>query len=204
MKAYNFEQYSPEWWQARIGLPTASSASKIITPTGKYSASAKGLINELIAETIIGGPEEEPYENFWMRRGKEMESEARAKFEFDHDAEITPVGFITDDDDTMGCSPDGLIGEDCGWEVKCPKGSTHVAYVLDGGLPNEYKQQVHMSMAISGLRKWWFMSYHPNMEPLYVLVEWDEYTDKVAAALEKFMGEYNEAFEKFNDIQEAK
>jgi hypothetical protein len=54
--------------------------------------------------------------------------------------------------------------------------------VISGVIPAKYKPQVHFSMAITGIRKWYFMSYYPGLNPLIVLVEWDDYTDKMRAA----------------------
>ena len=68
MKINHCEQYSDEWWDARKGLPTASVANKIVTPTGKMSSSSRALINELIADSMgLGEPPMEATE--WMQRG---------------------------------------------------------------------------------------------------------------------------------------
>lgn len=198
MKVFHFEQYSPDWWKAREGLPTSSCADKILTPTGKLSAQSKGYINTLIAERLGFGDEPiEPTE--WMQRGTLLEEDARAFYEFDTGLTITQVGFITNDDGTFGCSPDGLIEKDdeqIGWETKCPKASTHIGYLLANELPAYYKPQVHSSMAVSGLKKWVFMSYFPGLDPLIVHVDWDEYTDKVSAAIDDFVAQLNAANER--------
>jgi hypothetical protein len=54
MRINNHVQGSDEWLQSRLGKPTASNFGKLITPTGKPSASADGYINELIAQRITG------------------------------------------------------------------------------------------------------------------------------------------------------
>ena len=195
------EQYTAEWWDGRRGLPTASCADKIVTPTGKLSAQSRGYINELIAAKLGFADEAiEPTE--WMARGIELEPEARAFYEFTTDETVEQVGFITDDDITAGCSPDGLIyggpGQRVmdiskGWEVKCPKASTHVGYLLGGTLPDYYKPQVHFSMAVTGLSEWVFMSYFPGMDPLIITVKSDAYTDNVAAAIQGFVAQLREA-----------
>jgi hypothetical protein len=48
------EQGSPEWLAARLGKPSASCFSRLITNSGKPSSSADGYINELIAERLTG------------------------------------------------------------------------------------------------------------------------------------------------------
>jgi hypothetical protein len=192
MIVHEMEQYSDEWWEVRRGLPTASNAGKIFTPTGKLSAQSEGYINELIADSMGFQTVIEPTE--WMTRGLELEPEAREAYQFVTDNNVHPVGFVTDDDGRFGCSPDGLIfvrwlapdATKQGWEVKCPKPGTHVGYLRAGTLPDYYRPQVHMSMAVTGLRKWVFCSYHPGMDLLTVTVEWDEYTDKILEALVEF------------------
>jgi len=187
------DQYCTEWWDARRGLPTASCADKILTPTGKLSAQSRQYMNELLADRLGFGDEPmEPTE--WMLRGIELEPEARGFYELLTGHAVTQVGFITNDDATAGCSPDGIIElPGCGphgmkgWEVKAPKASTHIGYLLGGGLPDYYKPQVHFSMAVTGLKEWVFMSYYPGMDPLIVPVQWDEYTETITRAIDDFV-----------------
>lgn len=183
------DQYTTEWWDGRRGIPTASCADKILTPTGKLSAQSRQYMNELIADSLgYGDAPTEPTE--WMLRGIELESEARAYYELTTDLDIIQTGFITNDAITAGCSPDGLIknGDEwgAGFETKCPKASTHVGYLLGGKLPDYYKPQVHFSMAVTGIRRWVFMSYFPGLDPLIVSVNWDDYTDTIAKAIDDF------------------
>jgi hypothetical protein len=199
VKIHNCEQYDDTWWALRKGLPTASRANEIVTPKkGDISTQHRALINSLIAESL--GVQSDPMEaTEWMLRGTELEPEARAMFELENEVDVVQVGFITNEVGVgvAGCSPDGLItevnGRRVGFEVKCPKAETHIGYLLGGALPDYYKPQVHMSMAITGIRRWWFMSYHPELQPLYALVKWDEYTDRVLAALNTFLVNYKAA-----------
>ena len=187
MRTYGFPQYSDDWWSIRCGIPTASSADKILTPTGKLSAQSEKYLNQLLADRAgFGDPPTEPTE--WMQRGTDLEPEARRFFEFDTGFEVEQVGFITNDDGTAGCSPDGLVYNDVdsGFEVKCPKASTHIGYLRGGELPPYYKPQVHFSMAVTGLDRWWFMSYYPGIDPLIVLVDRDDYTDLVGYSIAEF------------------
>ena len=52
-----YEQGTEEWLAARLGKPSASMFSKLITMTGKPSASADGYINQLLAERLTGKSE---------------------------------------------------------------------------------------------------------------------------------------------------
>ena len=181
-------QMSPEWFALKSGVPSASKADKILTPTGKLSSQSVMYMNELLAE--MAGYGDEPFEpNEWMLRGIEMEPEARAFFEFETGRTVAQVAWITNDEGTAGCSPDGITGvrtAQAGFEVKCPKASTHIGYLRNGELPPKYAPQIHWSMAITGLQDWYFMSYFPGLDPLIVLVSADDYTTKVKVAIDEF------------------
>jgi hypothetical protein len=43
---------------------------------------------------------------------------------------------------------------------------------------------------VTGLREWWFVSFNEGTEPFTHLQTWDEYTDKVADALDEFVTKY--------------
>lgn len=175
------EQGSPEWLAARLGIPSASMFAKLVTTKGIWSASADAYINQLVAERLTG-EREEVFQSHHMLRGTELEKDARDLYSLISDAEVTEVGFCLHDTLSAGCSPDGLIGEDGGLEIKCAAPSTHVEYLRGGVLPSKYKQQVMGCLWITG-REWWdFVSYHPTMKPLIVRVERDE---EYIAALEK-------------------
>jgi hypothetical protein len=175
------EQGSPEWLAARLGIPSASMFAKIVTTKGIWSASADAYINQLVAERLTG-EREEVFQSHHMLRGTELEPDARDLYSLISDAEVTEVGFCLHDTLSAGCSPDGLIGEEGGLEIKAPAPATHVEYLRGGVLPSKYKQQVMGCLWITG-REWWdFVSYHPTMKPLIVRVERDE---EYIAALEK-------------------
>ena len=172
MKILEMEQGTQEWLEARLGCPSGSGFSKLITASGTPSSSAESYINDLIAELITG--ESTPFHvTEWMQRGTELEPFARMNYELETDREVTEVGFCMHDILRCGVSPDGLVG-DGGIEIKCPKPSTHVKYLRNGKLPSEYKAQVMGCLWITG-REWWdFMSYHPQMPNLLIRVHRDE------------------------------
>lgn len=192
-------QGSPEWHELRQGIPTATDFKEIITAArGDLSASATKLIDRLIDQRVRPGAQEAFGGNRHTERGLELEPKARAWYEFVTGAKVEQVGFVTRNDGRAGCSPDGLVytpekGYELGLEIKCPDGPTHVSYLRAKELPLEYKQQVHGSMAITGLRAWDFVSYCPGYEPLMLRVLWDEYTEKTAAALELFLADLDAA-----------
>ena len=117
MKIHDCKQNTTEWLDLRAGIPTASQFDRIITPTGKPSASAIPYMHQLLAERLMGRPIT-GYVSFDMDRGKDLEPEAVSFYEFTQDVETMPVGFITNDEETIGASPDRLIGSDGLLEIK--------------------------------------------------------------------------------------
>lgn len=156
--------------------------NKLITQTGKPSSSADGYINELIAERLTG--KSEPFHvTEWMERGTALEPEAREAYEFITGNEVMETGFILDNSWQFGCSPDGLILDKGGLEIKAPAPRTMVSYLRDPQVGvKKYWQQIQGCMWITQ-RGWWdFFAYHPEMPHVLVRVERDdEYIDKLAA-----------------------
>tara|TARA_R110000751_G_scaffold288487_1_gene394552 strand:- start:2772 stop:3368 length:597 start_codon:yes stop_codon:yes gene_type:complete len=189
----NDEQGSPEWLASRLGRPSASNFGRLITGSGWPSSSAEKYINEMIAERLTG--RSKPfYTNEHMERGNALEPEAREAYEFITDFEVVETGFILHDSEEFGCSPDGLVANDGGLEIKCPSDSVHVSYLRAGKVPAKYYQQVQGCLWITG-RDWWdFMSYHPEMPHLLVRVRRNEkfieaMTEQVEAAVETIVTE---------------
>lgn len=188
MIVHNCKQYSEEWWAVRRGVPTASSAKKIITPAkGDLSKSAETYACELIAELYDHdyGPRDE-FATSAMRNGTIMEPEARRYFEFETGTTVKQVGFCMTDDKRFGASPDGLCDDEAVLELKSPQCATQIRYLLDGGLPDEYRPQCHWHLMVTGRPVCWFLSYYPGLPHLLVKVEPDAYTEKVAKAADEF------------------
>ena len=189
MKLYKCEQGTQEWMDARCGVATASRFGEICTPAkGEFAAGARTYAAELIAERLMGGPDpwKTDYQSRDMQRGSFSEDEARRYYELERNCDVQRVGFCLHDGGQWGCSPDGLIGDDGGLELKCPAPKTHITWLVDGAVPREHLPQVHGGLIVTG-REWWdFMSYCPGLPPLLLRVQRDEYTAKVEAALAKF------------------
>lgn len=184
MKIHDVKQGSDEWRELRAGIPTASNASKIVTPGLKVSAASRKLLCWLIAESIIGPCDE--CDTKFMQRGTAMEAEAVRYYEWDQEVTVERVGFITTDDGTFGCSPDGLVGDDGGLEIKCPGAGGHVENIL--GMSTQYMPQVQACMMVTE-RKWWdLLSFNPRMPRVIVRVKRDEeYISLLRAALDIFI-----------------
>lgn len=174
MTVLEVQQGTQEWMDARAGIPTASNFDKIITSKGEPSKQREKYLYTLAAERVVG-KSMESYQNDAMTRGVEMEAEARALYEILNDCTVQEVGLCFQNEQKLvGASPDGLVGEDGGVEIKCPLSHTHVGYLLDGKLPSEYFQQVQGQLYVTG-RKWVdFISYYPGLKTLIVRVQRDE------------------------------
>ncbi len=152
-------QRSDEWYEIRKGKITASNASAIAT-------NGKGLETyayEILAEKYSNNSEES-FTSFDMKRGIELEEQARMTYELEHE-EVQQIGFVELDEFT-GCSPDGLVGEDGGIEIKCPNDVNFFRLMVNGEseIDKKYLWQVQMSLLITG-RKWWdLVFYNINFE----------------------------------------
>lgn len=193
MIVINCEQGTPEWFALKVGVPGASSFAKIVTSKGEASKQRLKYLYQLAGERLIGA-KEEGFSNGSMQRGVELEPEARELYELITGNTVDQVGFcFMDEAKRFGCSPDGLIGEEGGLEIKCPSLPVHVEYLLNGKIPTDYIQQVQGSLYITG-REWWdFMSYYPGCKPLIVRVTPDaRFHVRLADELELFCDELEE------------
>jgi hypothetical protein len=194
MRTYDVEQGSAQWLKLRLGIPTASSFHRIIPPkTLKLSGQSKAYMYELVSERLSGKPARD-YQSEFMERGSLLEPVAIETYEEARGVKVNRVGFCTDIDAQFGCSPDGLVGDDGGLEIKCPSPAVHAEYLC--GKHDAYKCQIQGGLLVTD-RQWWdFMSYHPDMPPLIVRFERDEkFISALYTALVAFCGQLDEMME---------
>lgn len=178
--------------------------------TKKAADARAGLIRRKLAlGTIEGQMREENTQqklerNYDIQRGNELEPMARAAYSKLMGFEAVEVGLcvhesslFADDGSPLtgfGCSPDGLIPDDFdewshGLEAKAPTPEKLMEWIEGGILPDEHAAQVHHSMAVTGLRRWDFIGYCPELPPFIVVTEWNEITDRFLAELQKLHAE---------------
>lgn len=114
------EQGTPEWHKAKSGKFSASCAQ--IAMMGDGTKGRRNYIEKL-ADDLEGIPnfddEDDPP---WFRDGRYYESWARGWYAWEHNVEVGQTGFVVHDDyDFVGCSPDGLVGDDGLIEIKYRK-----------------------------------------------------------------------------------
>jgi hypothetical protein len=158
------EQGSKEWFAARCGKVTASRIADVMARTKKGWGAARGhYMDKLVAERITGQPMAQK-QVMSLDRRLEMEPEARVAYEFYSDNEVTEVGVIDHPViPNAAASPDGLIGDDGGLEIKCCDTAQHIQMITTGVIDPDYLLQCHFGMACTD-RQWWdFVSYDPLM-----------------------------------------
>lgn len=188
MIVHEVEQGGAEWKAARAGVVTGSAIDGVLTPATLKPSKSAGYFLQIVAERLIGEPCDDFEGSAWTERGTEMEDEARRWYAFERGVEVARVGFITTDDGRVGCSPDGLVGDDGGLELKCPAAKTHVGYALDPStLVAAYRGQTQVFLYVTG-RAWIdLVSFNPAIAPVIVRVTPDAvYQTALAEALSKF------------------
>ena len=199
----DIEQGTDEWLKARSAIPTASMFSSIITSTGKASTSSKTYMNQLLAEHIAGGPVDAWEGNKFTSIGTEREPESRALYSLITDNDVNEVGFVFKDDKKLvGCSPDGLVGDNGLVEFKNPKASTLIGYKLANKIPAGYIPQIQGQLWVTG-RDWCeFMAYHPDIGHFFIRADRDEkYITTMSGMINKFIDEMLEKREKLTKLQ---
>ncbi|HEY4087160.1 MAG TPA: YqaJ viral recombinase family protein [Bryobacteraceae bacterium] len=186
MIIHQVAQGTQAWLKLRSGIPTASAFSRIITPGGKASSQAEAYMNTLLYERVTGRPLE-GFQSQWMSRGSEVESDAIAKYEFDQDVTTEQIGFVTDDANRYGCSPDRFIIErpDGMVEAKAPSPDVHISYLLAGegkSVDKDYRCQLQGELWVC--EKAWvdIIAFHPDLPQVLFRVQRDEEFIKTMAA----------------------
>lgn len=150
-------QGTQEWLDARLGKVTGSNLVNVMMTPDK--AGYRNYMAALICERLTGASEEF-VKTKAMERGTELEPEARARYMIETGEIVQEVGLIDHPTISMfGISPDGLVSQDGGLEIKCPNTATHLDTIESGKPKREYILQMQAAMACTG-RKWWdFVSY---------------------------------------------
>src|SRR6516164_2624039 len=166
-------QYSEAYDRFKLGIPTSSNFHKIITPQGKPSKQWREYACVLIAERLLQ-QRIEYYNSPALERGLIVEAEAVDWYEFDQDVTVQRVGFITDDNRTVGCSPDRLVGDEGLLEVKAPLPQTQVEYWLSGEVNERFRPQLQGQLYDSQRSRVDLLCWHDVLPKIVIRVEPDE------------------------------
>lgn len=160
------EQGSDEWRVAKLGHVSGSNIATVMQK-GRGDAPSKSrqsFVEKIVAERYAQKIEEGGYTNEYMEWGTQTEPQARQAYEVAYNIFVDKTGFWRHPTiKWLGCSPDGLVGNDGLIEIKCPKTSTHLNYVLNDEIPSAYYLQMQCQMWVTN-REWCdFVSFDPRI-----------------------------------------
>jgi putative phage-type endonuclease len=167
MIIHNCDQGSHEWHQIRIGKITGTRLKKMLAKDNL------SLLDELIAEEETGLTDDDDFVSEEMQRGIDLEPLAIQEYsnitghEVDH-----PCLIQSSEWPILMMSPDGYIGTTGAVEIKCPKTKTHIKYIRQGKIPNDYKEQIWCYFMVNPDLQWLdFVSYDPRLtkKPIWIL-----------------------------------
>lgn len=162
-------QGSSDWFMMKLGVISASNAYKVVAK--KTTETRNTYLMELVAQVCTGDMDE--IGSKYLEWGQVHEGPARSSYEFLTNNKISTIPFVYKDSEYReGCSPDGLIGNSKGLEIKCPYNAVHyVKFLVEDKIKPEYMWQAQYSMRVLGADEWDFVQYHPMMQasPIKIL-----------------------------------
>lgn len=167
---HDVPQGEDEWFRVRAGVITASmfgvarSTLSRGKGAGQPTAAARKYAFQLALERLAGGPVNgSQFETWQMRRGRELEPQARALHAFQYDLAVEPAGFVTTPCGRFGCSADGFFEPDGGAEYKCFTDADKVREIVLDGDPSVAMDQMQGGLAITGRSVWHLGLYCPDL-----------------------------------------
>lgn len=173
------DQRSEAWFAERAGCITASQMHTVALPrekgvfktgprAGLQKPQSKALTDyahQLAAERLTGKPRKQ-VKAAALAWGQDVEPAAVAAYQAETGEIVALCGFVKHPVyDFIGASPDFLVGDDGGGEVKSPESSEVHLETLLHGIPMEHNEQIQGGLWVTR-RKWWdFVSFHPDFPP---------------------------------------
>lgn len=167
----NCAQRDAEWYAARLGKVTASRFSDLMA--GGQGKSRDLYLRQLAGEVIAEVPAES-FSSAGMEHGTAVEPEALAFYALAMNTEVQPVGFgllgagPRENEKLVGrvgASPDGLVDDDGGVEIKRQAPHLLIERMRDG-FGDLHTLQLQGNMWVFE-RQWWDLCcYYPKM-PLW-------------------------------------
>lgn len=169
MQIHNCIQGGELWLNLRAGRFTATDAPELMPDkrTGKAKKGLDTLAYKKAAYWLTGNLPDTPT-TAAMEWGKMQEPHARALYAEITGNEVQEVGFV-ELDDYVGCSPDGLVGDEGLIEIKCKQDYNHLYAVCNEWVDPDHALQMQYQMLITG-RAWCdYVLYNPLFKnPIYV------------------------------------
>ncbi len=151
MKILCMEQRTDEWYQLRRGKVTASRFADVMAKPGTKRFRQYLLDLMFDFEGVPDFRDDAP----WFKKGATMEPTAIGAYQWHTNNDVQRVGLcVRDDFNYIGCSPDGLVGDDGGIECKF-RWYLHTYYnAVKAGYKSTMRPQVQGCMYVTG-RQWW-------------------------------------------------
>jgi predicted phage-related endonuclease len=185
-------QGSAEWRALRCGKVTASNFADVMAAgEGKV----RGLYMRKVAGEIITGLPAEDFKSRAMERGSEMEDSLRAAFQIETGLDPRQVAFVRRRRPygIIGASPDALIGDQGGLEIKKEEPHILIETLRSGRVPPQHMPQVQGNMLVTGRPFWWLAIGFPGMPMAKWKIKADTaYQARLEVALETFTQELGE------------
>lgn len=182
------EQRTDEWFEARKKRITASAVGGIL---GLSPHMTRDDVMRNMAREALGA-EREFQGNVATRWGALNEDGALIDFRFKTGLDVEQIGFCFYED-WAGCSPDGLVGQDAGLEIKCPYGlrasDAEVQFKTLAEQPH-YEAQVQFSMFVTGRSTWHFFQWSPTDTALETVSADPAWVDQNIPVLRQFYAEF--------------
>lgn len=204
LEIFDCVQGEEAWYACRSGIVTASEFSTVLAKGrgGGESVTRRKYMLTLAGERIAGPSPFERYTNGSMDRGHAYEGEARDLYALVTGNEVERAGFLRRGD--VGCSPDGLIGNDGMQEIKTKLYHLHIECLLSDAVPSDHIAQCQGSLWVSG-REWLdFCSYSPGL-PLFVKRIYPDraYHARLKVEVDQFLCELNELVQRIQQYRAA-
>lgn len=184
MRFHDVQQNTDEWASLRLGKATCSNFACFMANEGKaFGEPAKRYALQIALELHTGRKAEFSFSNEHMERGHEQEPIARMLYEEERFCSVGNGGFF--DWETYGDSPDGLVDEDGGVEIKSVIAPTHYATYLRGSFDPAYRWQLVGHLDCTG-RDWFdFVSYCSDFHADKQLLVYRLYRDECKEEIER-------------------
>jgi len=173
MILFECKQGTEEWHTARVGVITASrfeDACSRLKKTGGLTEKAALYAAQLAIERISGKPCDEGFSTWQMKKGQELEPEARMAYEVFTGNLASESGVALTDDKKFGYSTDGFVDAERG---KPTKGCIEIKSLSSASLilamwrtrdVSDYMYQIQGGLWITG-RDWCdFVMFCPQLK----------------------------------------
>lgn len=205
------EQRSDEWRAARAGRLTGSCAADMMRTikSGAPSAARKHLLMRLALERITGRPQERDFTTAAVQHGRDMEPAAFGRYEAETGDILEHVGFLSLGAVMAGCSLDAFVSGRKGiFEGKSPESATHLEYLRNQIIPDDYRWQCVHNLWVSGADYCDFVSFDDRFpdELQYLCVRLERNETEIqayAAAAARFLAEVSVAVDDINKLKAA-